>query len=1177
MRDFPGSSRLLGSARIALVVACGLVGALSCANSSHPISKIDGAAGNGAAGSGATGGTSGGTDASGDVPVTPTPDSGSPSDAPGGTLTTGKPCTADNQCGSGFCTDGVCCQTACHETCWTCSAGNSVGTCVPADVGTDPRNDCADEGLASCGNDGTCDGSGACRHYPTGTICRQPTCSGSTLTLASRCQAGVCQPTSGLPCDPYVCDSKAGNACLRTCASNADCGGGNVCDDKGSCGKRPVGVSCTTNDDCNSNICQQGFCCQTACAGTCMSCGVPGSAGVCTAVPAGTDPLDQCADSGRTTCGADGLCDGKGGCETYSKATVCQDPTCAVGGSVGTAPAHCDGLGTCTAASSVSCNEYMCGTTGTCLVNCKTNADCSPGNVCNGGICGKKVLGAMCTLNNECATGSCQQGVCCDKVCTGTCMACNQASSPGRCLPLPSGTSAPAGQCATAAASPCGNDGKCDGAGHCRLQMKGTICKDQTCSMAVETLAGNCDGMGSCGNGTALPCDPFQCGTNATCLGTCNPANANADCTTGNVCTPSASMPTTGSCGKKPLGTPCTLGSECGSNVCDSVAGVCCDMACSGTCKSCALTGSIGKCSNVPDGQDPLGQCAADPVSTCKQDGFCDGNGACRNYAAATICVAGVCSGATFTTARTCDGAGTCQPSTTSTCPGSFACDTTNPNNQICKTTCAQATSSADCIAPATCSGTACVLKGNGVACGANNECATGFCQQGVCCASACDVTCKACNLPGATTLGVCSNVPPTTVDGRCTVTAASTCGTDGTCDGSGNCHLYSTATQCAPGVCPTGTANLTPPRNCDGVGHCSAPTARACDPFLCDGSACKTSCTVATTTADCSPPNSCQSTMTCGKKPTGVTCTMGTECNSNNCSQGFCCDKDCSGTCQSCALAGKVGTCSLVPAGALPVPGQCPPAPQSGCGFDGTCDGSGSCKDWASGTICVNPICTTGNTLVQPRVCNGTGTCQTSTSGACPGNFNCNGTNACRVSCTIPTQTTDCTSPAVCTGNICGTVRVQYMCADTNAKSQSPHPQFKVLNLSTTAINLSTLTIRYWFTGDGAVTFGGAIDFATNSAGQQIQSQLSLTFVTVSRTGADHYMQVNFGAGAGTLTSASPIFVQSRFNSSNPDFGVTFTQTGDYSFDPTKTTLTDWTQVTMYQNGVLIWGIEPP
>ena len=197
MRDFPGSSRMLGGARIALVVACGLVGALSCANSSHPIPRTDGGAGSGAAGSqgsGGNGGTSGGTDASVDVPVST--DSGTPSDgAGGGTLTIGKPCTADNQCGSGFCTDGVCCETACHETCWTCSAQGTVGSCVPADVGTDPRDDCQDEGLASCGNDGTCDGSGACRRYATGTICRQPTCSGLDA------DAGVALPGRRLPAD----------------------------------------------------------------------------------------------------------------------------------------------------------------------------------------------------------------------------------------------------------------------------------------------------------------------------------------------------------------------------------------------------------------------------------------------------------------------------------------------------------------------------------------------------------------------------------------------------------------------------------------------------------------------------------------------------------------------------------------------------------------------------------------------------------------------------------------------------------------------------------------------------------------------------------------------------------------------------------------------------------------
>ncbi len=251
-----------------------------------------------------------------------------------GQVAQGKPCTSDGQCTTGFCTDGVCCQTACKDTCWTCSAQDSVGTCIPVDVGSDPRNDCADDGPNSCGNDGACDGSGACRRYPAGMICRQPSCSGSTLTTASRCEAGVCKPTSGFPCDPYVCDSHAGNVCLKSCVTNADCGAGNVCNN-GSCGKRPIGASCATADDCNSNLCQQGICCQTLCSGTCMSCAVPQSEGVCTPVPAGTDPLGQCADSGRTTCGTDGLCDGKGGCETYSKATICKDPTCPVGGSVG--------------------------------------------------------------------------------------------------------------------------------------------------------------------------------------------------------------------------------------------------------------------------------------------------------------------------------------------------------------------------------------------------------------------------------------------------------------------------------------------------------------------------------------------------------------------------------------------------------------------------------------------------------------------------------------------------------------------------------------------------------------------------------------------------------------------------------------------------------------------------
>ena len=1143
-----------GFGRPALVVllgTLGLWGAVACSGGAHPLPRIDG-------GAGATGNAA----APPDLPADRATDTGSP--ATPGVVLTGKPCVANGDCVSGFCADSVCCESACTDACWTCSAQGSVGSCIPADVGSDPRDDCPDDGLASCGRDGTCDGSGSCRRYPTGVTCRQPTCSGATLTLASRCEAGACKPISGLPCDPYVCDAHATNACLRTCASNADCGAGNVCNN-GSCGKKPLGATCSAADDCNSNICQQGICCRETCTGTCMSCAVPQSEGACTAVPAGVDPLGQCADSGRAACGTDGLCDGKGGCEIYSKATVCKDPTCPVGGSTGTAPWHCDGVGACVTGGPVSCSGYVCGPSGTCLVSCRDNNDCSGGTVCNGTICGKKVLGAQCQTNTECGSGTCQQGVCCDSVCTGVCMACNLTQSMGRCAPVPPGP-APAGQCAPADPSTCGNDGSCDGAGKCRLQVLGTQCRTPTCAAATQTLAGRCNGAGVCGTGTTQSCAPYQCGASGGCLGSCNVANGNADCTTPNTCT-------AGSCGKKGLGTVCSAAAECGSGLCEQ--GFCCDVSCQGLCKSCALPGSAGTCTNVPAGQDPLAQCPADAAATCKRDGFCDGSGACRNYQTGTQCAAGTCAGAILTSPRACDGLGTCQAATTSACPGFFNC---NSAAGVCKTSCAPA--GADCVAPASCSGTACTLKGVGVSCGAAGECASGFCEQGVCCGSSCTGTCRSCAL--AATLGVCSNIPlgqPDIVAGRCPTTAVATCGTDGTCDGAGACHLYPAGAQCVGASCPAGTANLTPARACDGVGHCQAVNPARCDPFLCDGNlACKTSCTVATTTTDCLAPNSCNGT-TCGKKPTGASCAVAGECNSGFCSQSTCCDKDCSGTCQSCALAGKVGTCSLIPAGTAPaVASQCLNQGTQTCGTDGTCDGSGACRRFASGTVCVAGGCATGATSVQPRLCDGAGVCLTSATATCAGGFNCNtATNGCRTSCTIATQATDCASPNVCTGTLCGVLRLQYQCGDTNARSAGPHPRFQIINLGTAGVPLSELTIRYWFTGDGAQTFAGVIDFAANSANVPIQANMTSSFVAVTRTGADHYLQFAFQAAAGTLTAGGgTTVVQGRFNSTNPDFGVNFTQTGDYSFDPAKTAFTDWTHVTLYRNGTLVWGIEP-
>ncbi|MES1205990.1 MAG: hypothetical protein ABUS79_08630 [Pseudomonadota bacterium] len=119
----------------------------------------------------------------------------------------------------------------------SCNVAGQVGTCAPIPAGkADPGGTCKDQGPASCGTNGKCDGAGACQAYPTGTGCG----GGGT------CQAGMCM------------------------------------------GPAPNGTVCAADADCASHHCTDGFCCAMDACGACKSCGVKGSEGTCAAVADGT-------------------------------------------------------------------------------------------------------------------------------------------------------------------------------------------------------------------------------------------------------------------------------------------------------------------------------------------------------------------------------------------------------------------------------------------------------------------------------------------------------------------------------------------------------------------------------------------------------------------------------------------------------------------------------------------------------------------------------------------------------------------------------------------------------------------------------------------------------------------------------------------------------------------------
>ncbi|WP_170061193.1 cellulose binding domain-containing protein [Spirosoma aerolatum] len=125
-----------------------------------------------------------------------------------------------------------------------------------------------------------------------------------------------------------------------------------------------------------------------------------------------------------------------------------------------------------------------------------------------------------------------------------------------------------------------------------------------------------------------------------------------------------------------------------------------------------------------------------------------------------------------------------------------------------------------------------------------------------------------------------------------------------------------------------------------------------------------------------------------------------------------------------------------------------------------------------------------------------------------------------------------------------------------------------KLANAGNVPVDYSQVTVRYWFSAEGANPLVYNLDFAELGNGN-IKSK----FVKENRAGTDTYLELSFVPTLGELNPLSSTgIIQQRINKSD---WSNFNEANDYSYKPAGA-LSENTHITAYINGTLVYGQEP-
>lgn len=135
---------------------------------------------------------------------------------------------------------------------------------------------------------------------------------------------------------------------------------------------------------------------------------------------------------------------------------------------------------------------------------------------------------------------------------------------------------------------------------------------------------------------------------------------------------------------------------------------------------------------------------------------------------------------------------------------------------------------------------------------------------------------------------------------------------------------------------------------------------------------------------------------------------------------------------------------------------------------------------------------------------------------------------------------------------------------------SNSIYSYFKIANTGSSAINLSVVKIRYYYTIDSEKEQTFWCDWSssgsTNVTGQFVK-------MNPSALDADYYLEVGFTNNAGYIRPGDSVEVHTRI--AKTDWS-NYNQTNDFSFNPTAVYYDEWNKIGVFVSDIRVWGLEP-